>query len=396
MSTLLLSMGMNGSLILPAIVMVSLLACTLLLASRTDRASGVVLDLLLIAGGSVLACTAPNAWVLAAGWIFSSLPVFRWRMPDRATRNWLIVPHIASAIAVLLLAVSASVPVLGPAAIGLFIVAVMLRTGIFPLHGHVVAAFEHAPLLSVALFASGQLSIALLLNAPSLLPADQLGTAMDVLCVAACLSSLIAGVRAFAERKPRRVTAHVLLSVSSSAVAGLTCMDAKGITGGLLIWLMVAIASVGLVAVLNALEARTDLARDPRGHLGLNARAPRLGLFLLLFSLALIGLPGTLGFVAEDLLFHGALHGFPIIGIALPLATALNAIHLLRMYHLLFNGVLPKDTATIPDALPREAVPMLLGIIVLLVLGVVPDIGLVWSGPASGALLEQLASFITH
>jgi NADH-quinone oxidoreductase subunit M len=114
----------------------------------------------------------------------------------------------------------------------------------------------------------------------------------------------------------------------------------------------------------------------------------------LLFSLALIGLPGTLGFVAEDLLFHGTLHRFPVLGIALPLATALNAIYLLRLYHLLFNGVLPKDVAAIPDALRREALPLLLGCALLIVLGVVPDIALSWSGPASTWLVDRLAHII--
>jgi NADH-quinone oxidoreductase subunit M len=50
---------------------------------------------------------------------------------------------------------------------------------------------------------------------------------------------------------------------------------------------------------------------NPAGHLGLAIRAPRLATFFLIGALALIGLPGTVGYNAEDLLFHGALQSHP-------------------------------------------------------------------------------------
>lgn len=211
------------------------------------------------------------------------------------------------------------------------------------------------------------------------------------ICAACCLVAILTAVRAFAEHKPRRMVGMVLLSVAGMALAGLSSGEPKGVMGGALVAIMLALAAAGIMAVLRALEARTDLALDPREHLGLGSRAPRLSFFFLVFSLALVGIPGTLGFVAEDLLFHGALHQFPILGIALPLATALNAIHLLRIWHRLFNGRLLKDTASIPDALPRERWPLLIGITLLIVFGVLPHAMIDLIAPYA----EQLAQLLS-
>ena len=238
----------------------------------------------------------------------------------------------------------------------------------------------------VALLVGGYLIAGSGSSAPTITPTWILG----FISVTACCTALFASVRPFVDRKPRHVVNLVLVSVVSMAVAGLTSAEPKGIIGGLLVAIMFVIAAIGIRTVLRALEARTDLALDPHDNLGLGQKAPRLSFFFLVLCLALVGIPGTLGFVAEDLLFHGALHSYPIIGIALPLATALNAIHLLRTWHLLFNGRLAKDVANIPDALPRERWPLLACMLLLILLGVMPQLVITWNMPA----VEWLASLL--
>ncbi len=218
---------------------------------------------------------------------------------------------------------------------------------------------------------------------------------LSFISVTACCTALLASVRPFVDRKPRHVMNLVLVSVACMAIAGLTSGEPKGMIGGLLVAIMFVIAAAGIRIVMRGLEARTDLVLDPHDNLGLGQKAPQLSFFFLVFCLALVGIPGTLGFVAEDLLFHGALHIHPIIGIALPLATALNAIHLLRTWHLLFNGRLAKDVANIPDALPRERWPLLIFALWLITLGAVPQIVIAWSAPV-GHWLSSHISNIPH
>ena len=65
-----------------------------------------------------------------------------------------------------------------------------------------------------------------------------------------------------------------------------------------------------------------------------------------------------------------------MIGISLLLATAFNAINLMRLYIVLFLGVLPKNVIEIPDALPRERWPLVLIMVLLIVGGIYPALPL--------------------
>jgi NADH-quinone oxidoreductase subunit M len=383
----------------PNACIMTLLFASIVMMPAEDATRPLLGDMLVIGLGTALAYLAQNEFILLAGWIIACVPVFRWSTkgaPHMRALRWAMAGScIALALAMVLPMFMTTANVALPAA-GLFIMAIVLRQGLFPLHGPYIGACEHGPSWPLATIASAMLGAVLVVRVMLLFPAVVAEQALQGLCVVACLSALLTGVRAFAERKPRRVVALVLLSVSSSVIAGLSSGEPKGLTGGLLIWLMHMVASTGLVAVLRSLEARTDLALDPRDNLGLGSKAPRLSFFFLVFCLALVGIPGTLGFVAEDLLFHGALHSYPIIGIALPLATALNAIHLLRTWHLLFNGKLKKDVADIADALPHERLPQLLFLGFLIVLGVMPGLVMAWSTPAAEWLAQTLAQLATH
>jgi NADH-quinone oxidoreductase subunit M len=377
----------------PLVCFLALLFASIVLMPKEDATPQGLGDMLVIGLGTAITYLAQNEFVLLGGWIISVMPVFRWKASTVSNARWLRLAmggSCAALAAMVLLPMFMTPADLTMPVTGLFVLAIILRQGLFPLHGAFINAYERGPSWPLATIASGMLGAVLAIRVPALLPPPVSAMALNWLCVVACLGALLTGIRAFAERKPRRVVALVLLSVSSSVIAGLSSAEPKGITGGLLIWLMHMVASTGLVAVLRSLEARTDQALDPRDNLGLGSKAPRLSFFFLVFCLALVGIPGTLGFVAEDLLFHGALHTYPIIGIALPLATALNAIHLLRTWHLLFNGRLAKDAASIPDALPRERWPLLLFILFLIVLGTAPGMILHWSGPAAERLVQLL------
>src|SRR4029079_3397175 len=122
----------------------------------------------------------------------------------------------------------------------------------------------------------------------------------------------------------------------------------------------------------RALEARSTEVESPRGFLGFAVPAPRLAVFFAICGLALVELRGTLGFAADDLLFHGALETHPLLGIALPLATALNAITVLRLFATLFMGRRVTHATPIPDARPGERLALTASVVFLVAGGIAP------------------------
>jgi NADH-quinone oxidoreductase subunit M len=378
----------------PMAFFAALTLAVIVLAPRRDAGGRSLAGLLLLAAATQTAYGAANLAVLATGWWLTGLP-FALRLfgEDRSRRTvqaFLAASSLALTVAILLLQ-GVEMQEMAHAsrfAFGLVVLAVALRKGLFPLHGWVIRQFEHGPLLPVALLFNGHLGALLVARseAVTLTLAEQ--HVLDGLGIAALATALITSIRAFAESKPRRLLGLLCLSQASFILAGIATANAEGVAGALLHWLVVAAASTGLITIVRVLEVRVSGTAAPEGHLGLAVKAPRLATFFLICGLALVGLPGTLGYCAEDLIFHGALENHPWLGLALPVATAFNAINLLRIYSLLFLGVLPKRVIDIPDALPRERWPLVACVVFLIAGGLLPGRVLEWRRAAAEAVVR--------
>lgn len=339
--------------------------------------------LLLIGAGTSLALVG-SGWGMVLGWLLSSLPFLRpggkGGLITRQTRISLLVPVVALALAVAMgfgsgdsAGAFAAVPVA---------LAVALRKGVFPLQGGIVQMFDRGALLPAVVYFNGHAGAMLTAR----LHGEGSGAVLSALGSAALLSAVLTAVRALVERRPRRVLGVLAVSQASFILTGLAVGNDAGRSGAMLHWLVVSAATLGLTVVLRGVEARVADAREPPGPLGLAVHAPRLAVFFLICGLALVGLPGTAGYCAEDLLFHGALESHPWLGVALPLATALNAITILRLFGLIFLGVLPRHVPAVPDALPRERWILAACAVLLVAGGLLPGLLLPAVAPSAKAV----------
>jgi NADH-quinone oxidoreductase subunit M len=337
-------------------------------------------NLLLIGAGTSLAL-AGSGWVVVLGWLLSSVPFLwaGWRGSEvtRQTHVSLIGSVVALALAVTM-GFGSGGPAGAPAAV-LVALAVALRKGIFPLHGGIVQMFDRSSLLPAVVYFNGHAGALLTAR----LHGGDSGVVLSALGSAALVSAVLTSVRALVERRPRRVLGMIAVSQASFILTGLAVGNEAGRSGAMLHWLVVSAATFGMAVVLRGVEARVADAREPVGPLGLAVHAPRLAVFFLICGLALVGLPGTAGYCAEDLLFHGALESHPWLGVALPLATALNAITILRLFGLIFLGVLPRHVPAVPDALPREGWILAACAVLLVAGGLLPGLFLPAVAPAS-------------
>lgn len=99
---------------------------------------------------------------------------------------------------------------------------------------------------------------------------------------------------------------------------------------------------------------------------GLYDHSPALAVCFLLTGLASVGFPGTLGFVAAEVLVDAAIDANPGVGVVLIIASALNGIAVVRTYFLLFTGTRHASTVSLNLGL-RERVAVLA--LVLLIIG---------------------------
>ena len=155
--------------------------------------------------------------------------------------------------------------------------------------------------------------------------------------------------------------------------------------GALAVWVSSGLALTGIGLVSWALESRAgELELDSAQ--GRFSDAPALAAFFLLFGLASLGFPGTLSFVADDLIVAGSLGDQPHAGVLVIVATVCSGIAVVRGWFRIFGGPATPD-APRHQILRRERLPLTLLLAVLFGLGL-------WPGPFVQSLEQVCISLM--
>ena len=351
----------------------------ILLLPRRDSETPTIAGILIILGSTLLAYSTGNLLVLLGAWILSIVP-FLWTGWFRS-RTWrpavaLLFSTLALTLAIGFIAANTRVVSIanlkghnpgGVVAFALLVIAAIARKGIIPAQAWVADAAESGPLVPTALLLNGHFGALLVVKliVPLFPETDHLFPVLSYLAIG---TALFVAIRGLAENSPRRLLAFLALSQSACILSGLESRTAEGITGALVHWVVVSVSTVGLFGILRLLEVRFGENLSASRHLGLAEHAPRLAVYFAILGLALVGLPGTLGFCSEDLLIHGTLTTHPLTGLLLPIATAMNAVSFFRLFTRLFLGKRRTGFTVMTDALPRERW-ILAGIVLFVVLG---------------------------
>lgn len=292
----------------------------------------------LLGGGSIriaaFACLDP--WALIALLAVSAVPpYFELVRRGRPTKVYLL--HMLAFVSLLAFgwaALDLGAPALRPWAPLFLFAAILIRSGTVPVHVWVTDLFEcgsfGTALLYVMPISGVYLAVRLVLPvAPN--------WALQGIGLVSLVTAFYAAGMALVQRDARRFFAFLFLSHASLIFVGLELHTAVSLTGALALWVSVVLSLGGLGLTLRALEAR--LGRLSLAEFrGLYEQSPSLAVCFLLTGLASVGFPGTLGFVATELLVDGAIGANLFVGVAVVVTAALNGIAVVRAYLLLFTG----------------------------------------------------------
>jgi NADH-quinone oxidoreductase subunit M len=264
--------------------------------------------------------------------------------------------------------------------------AVIIREGIFPFHFWCPALFSGGP-LAVALLATvpqvGSYTALRLLVGHADGVADELVTLAQL----APLTALYGGMVALVQRDLRRLIGILAFTQSALVLAGLAGTLPMELAGGLALWIASGLSLTGMGIVAAALEGRAGPLRLdlPQGRFW---DAPALAAFFLLFGLSGIGMPGTLSFVADDLIIAGSLAEHLHGGILVILATMFSGIAVIRGWFGIFGGPTTID-APRHAILPRERTGLALLLAAIFGIGMVPGPLVTMLERASATLLQE-------
>jgi len=314
----------------------------------------------------ILFYTVPSHGIAAAACLLSPIPLAVDLL--RATR----MEGRARPVTALAVAFTGSALV-GAALLGqdklLLLAGVFLGTAILPCFGWQLYLAARTSLPLYTLWIVGQPALyALASFGPEAAGAPEwLVSGLQVLALLTALAGSILGA---VTQDLRRQIGCVGLTMGGILLATLLLGSNLVNLAAALAWCSLSLCIAGLALIGSAIESRIQHVETRwLGHVAIDA--PVLGGFGIAFALALVGLPGTLGFVADELMLDGWVESsHPLGAAALALAVALTAINLMRV----FLGILPSAR---PERLPldlttRERAASLLALLPLIAFGLAP------------------------
>lgn len=373
----------------PLLPLAALQFLLVILATLRTKAARFSLTGTLVSEALTLATLATRSpWVLALllglAVVPPTLELFR-----RGQNPRVFLTHMGLFLALLVggLALRASFPAgsvgkaLGEAAVA---IAILIRCGAFPLHCWVPDLFQRASFGASLLYMTPMVGpyAALRLILP-----DSPDWTLRLVAAAALLTAIYAAGMSLVERDARRFYAYLFLSQASLVLLGLELATLLGLTGALCVWLSVGLAMTGLGLTLRCVEGRVGRLSLDRYN-GIYEAAPALAGLFLLTGLASIGFPGTIGFIALEILIEGAVHSAPVIGVLVLATTALNGLAVMMAYFRVFTGSTHSGTIDL-RARPSEWVAILMLSLLILGGGLLPQPGVASREHAAAALLEH-------
>jgi NADH-quinone oxidoreductase subunit M len=255
---------------------------------------------------------------------------------------------------------------------------VAVRAGVMPFHVGVASLCDRAPVVQIQQLSS---TIALVFvhlrfvdhHAAAIAAGPALVRYGAVAAIGAALMTVVQkDLRGFYRGTTAMHGGMLIASIGAASIGNFAAALLVAVTMGL------ALGGLGLMLV--SLEERVGPV-SYTGPGGLLGAFPTLGTAFALFGGAGIAVPGTAGFVADDLLLHTLWMESPASTIAVILASAVLAIATLIAYAHTFLGRAAVSVAPDLGSVERAAAVALL--LLLVVLGLVP-----------GLLLEPAEAFL--
>ena len=187
--------------------------------------------------------------------------------------------------------------------------------------------------------------------------------------IAVVVTSLIALV----QNDMKKLIAYSSVAHMAIVTIGLFSFNPQGLEGSMIVMLSHGLVSGALFLAVGVIYDRLH-TREIDRYGGLSINMPYYALFLMLFTMASVGLPGTSGFVGEFLSLAGIYQVSSWVTLVCTTGIILGAAYMLYLYRrVAFGGQKNADAAAMPDLSAREWAMMAPLAAAVLWMGVYPE-----------------------
>ena len=188
--------------------------------------------------------------------------------------------------------------------------------------------------------------------------------------VAIIYTSLVA----LAQTDIKKLIAYSSVAHMGIVTIGIFVVNQQGIEGAMIQMLSHGIVSAALFLSVGVIYDRMH-TREIQFFGGLVNRMPHYATVLMIFTLASVGLPGTSGFIGEFLAVVGAFKYNTFLAFFTATGIILSAVYMLYLYkRIIFGSLSNEKLKDILDLSLREKIIMIPLVIVVLTIGIFPNI----------------------
>jgi NADH-quinone oxidoreductase subunit M len=264
-----------------------------------------------------------------------------------------------------------------------FAIAFLVKMPLVPFHGWLRDGYKAMPIPAVAVFSAILSKVAAYGFLRVVIPLFPYAAVhFQVLMLLIAVVSILWGtVVAFTTPDARLVVAYSSVAQLGFITLGIFSLHPDGGQGALLQMVNHALVTAPLFFIVAALAERAGGSERLADMGGIAFRAPILATLALIITLATLAIPGSSNFVGEFLILFGVFNAKLAISLIAALGVVGAAVYALRLYiRALHNR--PGPNVTSFEIRPREAVPVVGMVIVILVLAFYPQFGLRRSAPS--------------
>jgi NADH-quinone oxidoreductase subunit M len=203
----------------------------------------------------------------------------------------------------------------------------------------------------------------------------------------AIIGVVYASIIAITRSDMKRLIAYSSIAHVGLIAAGIFAFNPQGLQGGVIQMLSHGINVVGLFFVADIIQNRTKTREIPALG-GIRTKAPFFSTAFMIIMLGAVALPFTNGFVGEFLLINGVFQVKPLMGAFAGLTIILGAVYMFRAYQRSMLGETSRETENFTDLTMTEKAVLIPLIIMVIGMGIFPNLFLKVSEPAILKLLS--------
>ena len=210
-----------------------------------------------------------------------------------------------------------------------------------------------------------------------------------ILWVAAAATMIFGNVAALTQDNVKRMLAYSSIAHAGYALMGIVAANAMGAWALLMYMVVYAFMNLGAFGFVILLESKGYAGEVIGDYAGLSRRHPGAALGMLIFMLALAGIPPTAGFMGKLYLFAAAVEGGYIV--LTLIAVLMSAVSLYYYFRIVVQMYLRdgEEEGAAPAELLRDRwteIAIAVCVIVTMIVGVFPAPLVGWAKNAAGAL----------